>query len=372
MPVRVPFFQVRLEGEDVTPWIDSVSVTEDDRQADSVSLTIPDSRFLYSDALFEGSAVEVDLGYREANQHALMLRGMVTAIETQYPENGVPTVTVKAEDRSIEMGLEERNVVWRDRTVTDIVREVAGSYGFVRVEARLSPDPMIDRKPIHQDGKTDLAFLQELANQYHAKCFVELDEQDREVLFFIPEDGVLQTRRPDRLLLRYRSGPGSNLISFTPRFDSSFVDRLRSVNDIDQDGQPISSADRPPPEPVIWALDPARVAQASARDRTRIQQLYASGTARKLALQERLDARRPAVGETAATQADIESTNDTFPSQRLGMSGSGTTFGSIWMRAKSIVFTDGLAERFNGEWYVSSVTHRVDRKGYQSDFRCRR
>ena len=371
--LRVPFFQVRLEGQDVTPWIDSVSVTEDDRQADSVSLTIPDGRFLYSDALFEGSEIEVDLGYAEASQHALLLRGMVTGIETQYPENGVPTATVKAQDRSIEMALEERNIRWKDRTVTDIVREVAAPYAFAEVVARLSPDPMIDRRPLHQNGKTDLAFLQELANQYHAKCFVELNERNQDVLYFIPEDGILRTRRPDQLRLRYRTGPGSNLISFSPRFDTTFVDRQTRVNDLDQNGEPIRSTDRPLPEPVVWRLDGERVRQqASVADQRRINHLYTIGTARKAAFQGRLEAPRPAVGEVAADQTDIESTNDTFPTQRLGMSASGTTFGSIWMRAKAIVSTEGFAERFNGEWYVSSVTHRVDRNGYQTDFRCRR
>src|SRR5690242_11183932 len=70
MPVRAPFYAVKLEGVDITSWISSVSVVEDDRQADSVTLTIPDPRMIYADALFEGSTVEVDAGYAEKGQHA--------------------------------------------------------------------------------------------------------------------------------------------------------------------------------------------------------------------------------------------------------------------------------------------------------------
>jgi phage protein D len=31
---------------------------------------------------------------------------------------------------------------------------------------------------------------------------------------------------------------------------------------------------------------------------------------------------------------------------------------------------DGINERFNGKWYVSSVTHRIAAAGYKTDFKC--
>jgi len=92
------------------------------------------------------------------------------------------------------------------------VRKIAGPY-FKNIEARLSPDPQIV-PPINQDGKTDLAFLQELAQKYHGKCFVELNEKGEEVLYFLPERRIVTLRRPENLILRYRSGPDSALISF--------------------------------------------------------------------------------------------------------------------------------------------------------------
>ena len=77
MPARSPFYEVKMEGEDITAWVTSVTLVEDDRQADNVSLTINDPRMIYSDGLFEGSSAEIDLGYAEANQHALGV-GQVT------------------------------------------------------------------------------------------------------------------------------------------------------------------------------------------------------------------------------------------------------------------------------------------------------
>jgi phage protein D len=376
MLVRTPFYHIKMgdkrvgqEGVDITPWVSAVTVVEDDRQADNVAITIPDPRMLYADALFEGSLVEVDMGYAEPNQHALMLRAIITKVELSYPENGVPTLSLKGEDKSILMGLVEKKKLWRDRKITDIAREVGRSHGFTQVEARLDPDPVI-RTPINQDGKTDLAFLQELAETYHAKCFVELDEQGEEVLYFLPERRIVTLRRPDRLVLRYRLGPNSNLISFSPSFDSSYIDRLKEINDVDAQGNTIASQEKPPTEIVIWELEEARVAQANRRDAAKIRDLYEKGAASKRELQRQLTARRATVGRVARDQAELEATNDALEGRRLGMTATGSTFGNIWLRAKSNITIAGVSERFNGEWYVSNVTHKIDSSGYKSDFKC--
>jgi phage protein D len=384
MVVRTPFYHIKMggekvaqDGEDITPWVNSVTVVEDDQQADNVTITIADPRMIYADALFEGSWVEVDMGYAEANQHAVMLRAIITKVDQSYPDNGVPTLSLKGEDKSILMGLEEKKKVWRDRKVTDIAREIGQKNGFKHIEAHLNSDPMIKSKPINQDGKTDLAFLQELAKTYHAKCFVELNEQAEEVLYFIPERRVVTLNRPDRLVLRYRLGPKTNLVApdcnllnFSPSFDSNYIDRLKEVSDVDTKGQKIKSQDKPSSEMVVWELDEVRMAQANARDQSKIRQLYTKGAAQKRELQKKLMTRRAAVGHVAPDQGEIESTNDALESRRLGMMASGSTFGNIWLRAKSNITIAGVNNRFNGEWYVSSVTHKVDNGGYKTDFKC--
>ncbi len=372
MSVRTPYYAITLEGEDITRWVSTVSIEEDDRQADSVSISIPDPQMIYADALFEGSTVEVDMGYAAEGQHALMLRALVTKVEMNYPTDGVPSVSLKGEDLSIKMGLEEKKARWRDRTVTDIVKAVAAKHGFTRdrIHAELNPDPMIQRKPISQDSKTDLAFLQELAQDYHAKCFVELNKSDQEVLYFIPEQRVLESRQSDRLILRYRMGPQSNLISFSPSFDSNYIDRLKKTDDIDHQGNDIKSREKPLPPVILWELDERRLAEASSADVPLIRALFAKGRKEKEKFTETLTIRRPTVGVVEPDESEMEARNDIFPSLRLGMSASGSTFGNIWLRAKSIVIIEGVSTRFNGAWYVHNVTHKIDSRGYQTDFRC--
>jgi phage protein D len=371
MQLRSPYYRVKIEGVDVTTWVDSVSVTEDDKQADSVALAIPDPRMIYADAIFEGSLAEIDIGYAESNQHALMLKATLTKVELSYPDSGVPTLSLQGEDKSIEMGYVERKLVRRGKTVGAIVRKVAEPYSFEGgVTMGLKPDPKVGPGLIHQDGKTDLAFLQELAEKYHAKCFVELDEHDKEVLYFIPERRVVKLRRPDELVLQYRMGPASNLISFSPTFDTTFVDRQKELADLDTHGKKVESEKKPPTEVVIWSLDTGRLGLASTADKDRINKLYKAGAEKKKKLQQQLTKPRPGVGKVAHGQADVDAQNDQLESRKLGMSASGSTVGTIWLRAKANVTIAGAGSRWNGRWYVASVTHKIDGGGYKTDFKC--
>jgi phage protein D len=371
MPLRSPYYNVKIEGVDVTAWVDSVSVTEDDKQADSVQLSIPDPRMIYSDSIFEGSSAEIDLGYAEPNQHALMIRATLTKVELSYPDSGVPTLTLQGEDKSIEMGYQEKKLVRRGKSVGAIVKAVAQPYGFKGgVTIGFTPDPKVGAGLVHQDGKTDLAFLQELAEKYHAKCFVELDEHGQEVLYFIPERRVVKLRRPDDLVLQYRMGPASNLISFSPTFETSYVDRQKQIADLDTKGKKVESGKQPPSEVVIWKLDETRLGLASDPDKDRIRQLYDKGAAKKKKQQEQLTKPRPGVGKVAHDQGDVDAQNLAIESRKLGMSASGSVAGTIWLRAKSNVLIAGAGSRFNGRWYVTGVTHKIDGGGYKTDFKC--
>ncbi|MGH2933883.1 MAG: phage late control D family protein [Gaiellaceae bacterium] len=371
MPLRSPYYSVKIEGVDVSSWVASVSVTEDDKQADNIQISIPDPRMIYADAIFEGSTAEVDLGYAEANQHALMIRATLTKVELSYPDGGVPTLTLQGEDKSIEMGYQEKKLVRRGKTVGAIVRAVAEPYGFEGgVTIGLNPDPTIGAGLVHQDGKTDLAFLQELAEKYRAKCFVELNEHGNEVLYFIPERRVVKLRRPDDLLLRYRMGPASNLITFSPTFETSYVDRQRQIADLDTNGKKIESGRQPPSEVVVWKLDESRLGLASRPDHDRIHKLYDRGAAKKKQQQAQLERPRPGVGKVAHDQGDVDAQNLGLESRKLGMTASGTVAGTIWLRAKSNVCVSGASSRFNGRWYVTGVSHKIDGSGYKTDFKC--
>jgi phage protein D len=367
LPARVPYFSVVIEEQDITPWVSSVQVVEDDRLTDNVTLTVNDPRMIYADALMEGCKAEIDLGYNEPDQHALLLRALITKVELSYPDNGVPQVKIKGEDKSIEMGIKEQKKLWKNTTVNAIVKKIGDSYHFAGVVASLNPDPKIVSE--NQDAKTDLAFLQDLAKRYQAKCFVELDEKDQEVLYFIPDRRILHLNRADKLVLRYRQGVGSNLMTFTPAFDASLIDRQKEVQDLDQAGRRIKTPPPPPVEVFVWELARDLSSRASRADLNRIDALFQAGKSARKKLQQELAKPKLTTGAVAPTQQQLDDTAGALESRRLGMSASGTTVGSIFMRAKCNVSISGVHRRFAGDWYVTSVTHTIDSSGYKSDFK---
>jgi phage protein D len=42
------------------------------------------------------------------------------------------------------------------------------------------------------------------------------------------------------------------------------------------------------------------------------------------------------------------------------------------LRAGSVVYIDGLGERFSGRYFVTSTTHAISDSGYTTQFECRR
>jgi phage protein D len=368
LPVRVPYFAVRIGDQDITSWVAAVQVVEDDRLADSVTVTVHDPRMLYADALIEGGVAEVDLGYAEQDRHALLIRALITKVDVSYLENGTPQVKFKGEDLSILMGLTEKKRTWEKTTVNAIVRAVAKPYRFADVVATLSPDPRVVRE--YQGGITDLAFLQHLARKHAAKCFVELNKDHREVLYFVPERRILQVRRADTLVLRYRQGPDSNLLSFAPAFDGSYLDRLKQVNDLDDRGQAVTTRGPAPADTSVWSLPGDLDKRANPADLARINALYKSGVKARAELRKALGAPKPVTGKVVpATQQQLDDESITLASRRQGLYATGSTIGTIWLRAKSRVSITGVHERFAGDWYVTAVTHTVDVGGYRSEFK---
>ena len=151
------------------------------------------------------------------------------------------------------------------------------------------------------------------------------------------------------------------------RFEAN---RLKEINDIDDKGRKIKNKDKPQTDIVVGPLPDDVVGRANSADRPIIRKLYDLGKASKLELQKTLTAKRTTVGKVAANQTELDAENDALEGRRLGMTATGTTFGNIWLRAKSKLTIDGVNARFSGDWYVSSVTHKLDTGGYKTDFKC--
>ena len=297
-----------------------------------------------------------------------MLRASITKVELSYPENGVPQLKIKGEDKSIEMGLVEKKKNWTSTTVNAIVKKIAQPYHFADVVANLEPRPACDaREPGRQDRPRLPAGPG--AGSTTRSASSSSTRSSEEVLYFIPERRILHLKRADKLVLRYRQGVGSNLMTFCPTFDASYIDRVKEVHDLDQGGQQVNTPPPPPVDVFIWKLAPDLSSRASRADLDRVDgavpgrgagQGEAPAAAGQAQAEDRCSRGHPAAARRQGRSAGV---------RRLGMSATGTTVGSIWLRAKCNVSITGVHERFAGDWYINSVTHTIDASGYKSDFK---
>ena len=98
-----------------------------------------------------------------------IFEGIVTAVESSFPEAGTPTICVYAEDALFRARLARRTRVFEDVTLEDLAREVARAAGLKpRMEGYFTEQ--IDVRA--QINESDLAFLRRVALRYDAELQV--------------------------------------------------------------------------------------------------------------------------------------------------------------------------------------------------------
>ena len=136
-----PSFVVKVAGTElrhgITVDVLSVSVTDTANQADSFSITMRDrhpepARFpagarlewIDSGLLDEGQEVEIRLGY--VDHLDFKFRGDITAVSANFPESGVPTLSVRGFSRyHCLQRLRCKKTAFVSKTVSEIARDIA-------------------------------------------------------------------------------------------------------------------------------------------------------------------------------------------------------------------------------------------------------
>lgn len=97
-----------------------------------------------------------------------LFEGRIMALEALYPELGLRSLTVLAEDRFQDLRMTRRTRAFTDVTDADIVRQIARDHGLTD-----SVDlPDIQHKLVAQVNQSDLAFLRERARRNGAEVWM--------------------------------------------------------------------------------------------------------------------------------------------------------------------------------------------------------
>jgi phage protein D len=344
---RTPVLSIKLEGQpkdkDLAPLARSVSIEDNDRLVD-------EARMLFGDpdgkgaALFEsGRTLTVELGWDA--ESAILFEGLIVESKPEGGANGIRSLTVVARDLSHKMSEKPCTEEHPVGPLKTIVERIATRNKWTGPNAHIVCDPnptLTERNDRMQHGKTDYQFLQELAERYGARAFVEYND-GRSQFYFVSNRSLLEAKALGRL--EYCRGM-QKLIEF----------KYETV------------APRSARQFVASAVDPVSGEVKTTQGETPAPGAAASPTAA---------APGPAVASGQPSDPDkAKRVTVVDPTRVLGLRGTGRAVGTVMLRAKGKVEIIGLAPWAEGDWYVSKATHtwrdvstiEAKRSSYETSF----
>jgi uncharacterized protein len=369
----VPQFQVSVAGLDLKDGIlrDVMQVTYRDsiEEIDSFELVVnnwdagtrqpqpkyePPSPPTHPGLFDPGQKLELRMGY--VGEMTLMLTGVITTLEPNFPEASYSTLSVRGLNVLHELRTEQHTYSWTDKRDSDIAVELGNmplKAGHAGLGIKVKVDPPKDEKKedfVMMNNQYDVVFLLERARRhgYEVILYEKSDINPERMLSFAPPESK-------RVPANYRLEWGKTLTSFKPKLDTGCV--LASVTWRGWDRK----NDQLIEEKATWD-DNDVVPPGPERDHMKLLVQAFGG---------RNDVRitPPVRSKDKAKELAIQTLKRGF--QQV-ITASGVTVGLPELRAGRNVEIAGLGTRYSGTYYVTSTTHTIGDGGYRTQFEARR
>ncbi|HET7539652.1 MAG TPA: hypothetical protein VFK05_07265 [Polyangiaceae bacterium] len=299
----------------------------------------PGFKYSDDDSLIQlGQRVELELGYADAPALTMMMIGEITALDPQFPSSGAPTVTVRGLDRLHRMRNRPHSFSWKNKTDADIARSIAEKN---QMQSKVD-DTNVSFAVVPQQNMDDIAFLLERAKRINFEVFVKND-----VLHFVKSrEGEAPT-----LGLEW----GTSLVSFTPSLTLSKQVSKVTVRS--------------------WHPKEGRLIEKTA-ERSKLSDLSQGGKNAGQVLDEAFGEPKEEIitSEAVLSDADAQQLAESVlkRSSYAFVSGTAQTVGIPSLRAGTNIELSGLGKRFDGVYYVTDSTHKLDGSGYSTSFSVRK
>jgi phage protein D len=342
----VPSFAVKLNGRplvgDLALWIVNVVVEDDLGLPGMFTLELTskeDERsttpWTDDQRLELGAMVEISMGYGDDRDSLIV--GEITALEPTFSVASPPTLVVRGFDKRHRLNTTRRTRSFLDQKDSDIVERIASDAGL----AVDSTDSGVTHSYILQADETDLEFLLGRAQRIQYELVM-----DGTTLLFRPvanaaSSVVTLTLADDLLDFRSRMSlvPLTELrvLGWDPKEKRTITAAAAAGDEVATMGGKRSSAQRA--DGVLGAM---------------------VETLMRVPVASQAEADRLAAGRFNAAALDF-------------VRGDGRARGRTDVRAGRVIRLADLGERFSGEYYITSATHRYSRRdGYLTDFRAQR
>lgn len=313
--------------------IDRVEVDQDLHLPGMFRLVVNDPGFDWLDSsLFDvGNEVEIAALSLDGTRAPLLV-GEITALEPDFPEEGVPSLEVRGYDRLHRLQRGTRTRTFVQQTDGDIVQRIAGEYGM---QADVQATSTV-YEHVYQNNQSDLAFLRERAwlNGYVLRA------EGNSLVY----KSVRELER-DPLDLEY----GSTLLEFRPR--------LVAAAQVDQ--VEVRGWDYKAKRAVTAREAPSR--WPNAGDASEQVAKDAFGTDSEVLVAEGR-ATQTSVADALAAALAVGVDEDRVRAEGLAL-------GNPSLAAGTIIEVDAVGSRFSGAYFVTSARHRfASEDRYETEF----
>jgi phage protein D len=361
---------------DLSRDLTSFTIEEEDRSPAMLTVQLSDPWTVFTHAFREGMDIAAELGTED--DHRKMFLGRIYHVDSALPQDGTPTLTIKAYDAAMKMGLQEHNRRFQDLPLSTIVTNVVQPHlDGAPITIDLLADPTFPGEGLRQCEETDLAFVRWLARRTQCAMGVDL-VADKEQFVFKAQQKILQSA-VDVVLHYNRCDVENRLLSFNAQVDVGDIAVPRTIAAMDPD-----TGDVIDPR-VTTITEVGRVEDRLMEDNiAAFEEVHpdrATALRELISVAEGLDptvradlgeARRDAIPAFATPQQAADEAAQQQPSASIhGMEGTGTTVGNKDVHVRKPLDIEG-GGRFSGTWMVSKATHAFDRQGYRTEFTCKR
>lgn len=259
-------------------------------------------------------------------ENAVLIEGIVTAIEGQYEKGEFPVLCVTISQEIVRMDNAVRTRRFEEVSLQDLVSSICDEYGFTTEFLGDGSEPIL--RSVVQCGETDLEFLGQV-----------LEEAD---LYLSFEDKVLRvSEREASSSTTFNLNPNGKLYSYTVRADVYRVPTQLESRLFD------------------GALSEVSIASADSSDLPTTPSSALSGPAVSASVWESVTDELPEP-RLGADGLQLATTSRFNQAAREFLVGEGEAEFDAALALGSKINFSGLGKPFNGRAIVSAVSHRFD------------
>lgn len=213
--------------------INSINISTACDGSDTATVEISDKDLVYiNDNIFiEDATISISLMF-VGTTDKIVFDGYISAIDIDFPEDGVPTISLTCLDGSHVMNREKKKRSWNNVTRLQVAQKIATEYGFKFVGEPSYAGAVEDT--ISQSDQTDIEFLEDLASQEDELYSCKL----RGDTLYYKKKYLTDTPVMD---VNYRQYP-YEVRSFSPRINKETMRDTTTVSDVATDTKKTDTA----------------------------------------------------------------------------------------------------------------------------------